>query len=85
MKASKKLFLAAALTGALSASPVLSSVSVACGAGAGPLAADKEGCQGKGGDKASCGAKGKHDGKKDKAGDKAACSGKHGCGGKDKS
>lgn len=84
MKASKKLFLAAALTGAMSASPALSRVSVACGAGNGPLAAEKEGCQGKGGDKAGCGAKGKHD-KKEKGGDKAACSGKHGCGGKDKS
>jgi hypothetical protein len=85
MKVSKKLFLAAALTGAMSAAPTLSSVAVACGAGAGPVA-DKEGCQGKtGGDKASCSGKGKHEGKKDKGSDKAACSGKHGCGSKDKS
>ena len=86
MSTSKRVFLAAALTGALSASPLVAFAGTSNAAGA---IAEKSGCNGKkmeGSDKASCHGKAKQGGdKKDKGTDKSACSGKHGCGGKDKS
>ena len=80
MKTTKKLLIAAAMTGALAALPTIARADVLTPM-AGP-SADKLGCQGMGGqkgDKQSCQGKDQQ-GKKDKN----ACSGKSGCGGKDK-
>jgi len=83
MKSTKNLFIAAAVTGALTGLPLVAYASTLSPM-PGP-SADKLGCHGMAGqkgdkDKHSCGAKGKQ-GKKDKS----ACAGKDGCGGKDKS
>jgi hypothetical protein len=96
MNTTKSLLIAAAVTGALSALP-LSARAESTSPSTRPTA-DKQGCNGQGGqdgadkdkdknkdkdkDKDSC--KGKAKQGKDKPKDKSACSGKDGCGGKDK-
>jgi hypothetical protein len=83
MKNTKNLLLAAAVSGALAAIPMVA-YAEALTPVAGPTA-EKMGCNGKSGqpaDKASCQGMDKQG--KDSKKDKHGCSGKEGCGGKDK-
>jgi hypothetical protein len=91
MKTKKNLLIAAAITGALAATPIIAWAESS--APAPKPTADKLGCSGKDGcggmdkakDKASCQGK-EHQGEARKGQDKekSACAGKDGCGGKEK-